>query len=348
MKRKLILGLTLITASMITLSSCSIINSLKKTDKKEDKECYANTSFGKYPQTKVTKESLIQELNIISGPKPTATYKYLWTDYNYYYNGVVTSYMYYQDIDYDNDGDYDYRGVYFTKYRPVLTTDTEIDESQLEKYSNQHLNGYDINTIYWFKYETIKWNIVDENDGKKMLVSSLVLDSQEYYPSVLDDEQFYHNGGIGYANNYALSNIRKFINNDFYNTAFTDSEKEKIETTLVDNSLESTDGLKDKCICEDTYDKIFLLSCKEFKTYFDYSIKKWENTRDDSPIEATDYAKCQGIDKYFPRWLRSPGVAGGIPSANVIKYASVYSALEKSDWSAASYIGVDPACWVKL
>ena len=347
MKRKLILGLTLITASMITLSSCSIINSLKKTDKKEDKECYENTSFGKYPQTKVTKESLIQELNIISGPKPTATYKYLWTDYNYYYNGVVTSYMYYQDIDYDNDGDYDYRGVYFTKYRPDFTTDTEIDESQLEKYSYQHLNGYEINTIYWFKYETIKWNIVDENDGKKMLVSSLVLDSQEYYPSVLDDEQFYHNGGIGYANNYALSNIRKFINNDFYNTAFTDSEKEKIETTLVDNSAESTFKTENEYICEDTYDKIFLLSYKEFKTYFSGlgdNYEKWKNTYHDSPIEATDYAKCQGTDDYCSRWLRSPGSGG-----NIIEYAyQQYHCGGGIYWTDIASFGVYPACWVKL
>ena len=60
--------------------------------------------------------------------------------------------MYYIDIDIDNDDSYDYRGVYFTRYRPLST------ESPSE--SIQPLNGYEIETTYWFKYEPIEWDVL--------------------------------------------------------------------------------------------------------------------------------------------------------------------------------------------
>ena len=76
---------------------------------REDNKIY----FGTYPQTLVDNDSLISELNTIAGTLPTSTNSYNWTDYNYYIEESVESYMFYQDIDYDNDGYYDYRGVYF-------------------------------------------------------------------------------------------------------------------------------------------------------------------------------------------------------------------------------------------
>ena len=39
-----------------------------------------------------------------------------------------------------------------------------------------------------------------------------------------------------FTNNYEQSSIRHWLNNDFYQTAFNDEEKVKIESTYLDNS----------------------------------------------------------------------------------------------------------------
>lgn len=82
--------------------------------------------------------------------------------------------MYYIDIDLDQDNEIDYRGVYFSDYRSTNTLDDSTN-------SYQHDNEYLTNSIYWFKYEKIKWNILTTTDLKAILICDLVIDSQNYY-----------------------------------------------------------------------------------------------------------------------------------------------------------------------
>ena len=347
MKRKLILGLTLITASMITLSSCSII---KKTDTDDSKN--KKITFGMYPQTKITNDSVIEELNSLAGNLPSSTDTYNWTAYNYYMDGAITNYMYYQDIDYDNDGDYDYRGVYFEKYRPSqFDLDYYIFYEYSSMYTNnscQYMNGYSKETIYWFSFDPIEWDVLKEENGKSLILANLIVDSQEYYPSNSEVE-FIHNGGTGYANNYELSAIRKFINNDFYNNAFNNLEKEKIETTLVDNSLSSSEAGLNKYACDDTQDKVFLLSYKEFNDYnkFEFEGILLKN--------GTDYAKCQGLwvgnwgGSYW--WLRSPYHYSDEDTSCYAYHVDIIQVDGRhidNSFGYRSGVGVCPACWVKL
>ncbi|MBR6913977.1 MAG: hypothetical protein IKN34_09295, partial [Treponema sp.] len=107
----------------------------------------------------------------------------------------------------------------------------------------------------------------------------------------------------------------------FLQTAFTKNAQERILTTLVDNSADSTasdrsssipkaDGSysenPENYICEDTQDKIFLLSVNEVSTLFIFEKK-----------EPTDYAKANGVfyewrsdvESGYKKgiwWLRSP------------------------------------------
>lgn len=239
--------------------------------------------------------------------------------------------MYYQDIDYDNNGTYDYRGVYFTQYRPYNST-----ISSKEGNSYQDNNGYSTNTIYWFSYDLIEWDILSESNGKALIIANLILDSQDYYPSS-STSSFSHNGGTGYANNYELSNIRKWLKDNFYNTAFNDLQKSLIETTLVDNSLASTGQSSNDYVCNNTNDKIFLLSYKEATS---------TTTR---LAIGTDYAKCQGLYVYKSSgdsaWLlRSPDYKNVnysylvIDNGDVKNLHSVYS----------TFRGIRPACYIIL
>lgn len=242
--------------------------------------------FGSYPQTKVTDKEIIAAL----GTFDSST----WISYGYYVEGEVSDCMYYIDKTYNGEK---YRGVYIVSTRP------DCADYATRMYEPQLFNAYFPTSLYWFKYEPIKWDIVKEENGKAILVADLILDSQP----------FDYEGYGEYSNNYAESTIRKWLNGTFYNTAFSEAEKEIILTTSVDNSVASMEHLDNPYFCVDTYDKIFLLSYVEAATYY---------TNDNERIKTgSNYARSQGllVDTAWWRynvdsewWLRSPGSQKGM------------------------------------
>ncbi len=313
--------------------------------------------FGSYPQTQEKDESIIEELNSLAGTLPTMISNGDWKDYFYYSagnNGIYEispgcfekskySYaqMWYKDIDYDNDSRNDYRGVYFLRYRADSTEGSSSGSVQLY---NQFKNGYFIDNVYWFKYEPIKWNILEEKNGKAMLISDLIIDSQHYYPAtVTSNAEPPIKPDVIYESNYEASDIRKWLNDNFYNTVFADLEKEIIETTLVNNSASTFQHYYEYLECDDTSDNIFLLSYQETVSYYQ------EN--EDRVTQGTDYALSQGLaqlENYQgiegANWyLRSPHAIDRY-AVSVVYYDG---RMEKVSSNFAD-IGIRPALWIKL
>ena len=312
---------------IILLFGCS--KEKNKSYEKVDNTIY----FGSYPQTLVGDTKIIDDLNSKYSKLPSKDNLNGWIDYNYYIVFNVESFMYYIDVDLDNDNNYDYRGVYFTKYRPNATGHPS-DES----HTSQLYNGYLINNVYWFKYEKIKWNILEENNGKVMIITDLLIDSHEYYYYISENETE-HNGGVGRSNNYELSDIRKWLNEDFYSTSFNKYEKKIIEEVLIDNSSSQTDSIDNNYASNNTLDNITLLSYQEVKKYYSNS--------DERKAIPTDYAKCQGIQQkseYSQWFLRSPsGESVGHSAFSVAEEGGIFSSHVND-----SYIGVRPVIWIKL
>ena len=285
--------------------------------------------FGTYPQTKVTATT---ENGLLSITFDSST----WTSYRYYISSSQSDFMYYKDVDLDNNGTYDYRGVYFTQYRPYSSS-ASTDRSLQDE------NGYSTNTIYWFSYDPIEWDILTESSGKALIIANLILDSQEYYPNE-SNSSFSHNGDTGFANNYKLSVIRKFLNDNFYNTAFNEFQKAFIETTTVDNSVASTGQSSNSYACNNTNDKMFLLSYKEAAIYYTSGTAR--------QAKGSDYAKCQGLDVYSSNnsangnsgwWMRSP-------HSSYAMYAYYFDFGGNFNNVIVNYTteGVRPACWINL
>ena len=294
--------------------------------------------FGSYPQTKIKDNTLFSTLTSMA-----STDLNNWIDYGYYINGKVEGYMYYKDIELDGSK---YRGVYFNQYRPYNTCYTDYSSSGVISYkdSRQYNNDYRTKILYWFKYEPIKWNILKIEDNKVLIISDLLLDSQDY--NYTDQERY---GAVDYqgnktnntihANNYMYSHIRSWLNLTFYETAFNELEKEIIETTTVDNSAKTTAKRRNIYARGSTNDKMFLLSYKEVKKYF--------SSGEERQAQGSEYAKCQGLeisynnDMYY--WLRSPDysedyIAGYVSSRTFNNYQRVYY----------TNIGVRPVCWINL
>jgi hypothetical protein len=235
-------------------------------------------------------------------------------------------------IDIENSGN-EYRGVYFTSYRPEYTATTSSTSK-----SYQDDNGYTTSSVYWFKYEPITWRVLDVQSSSAFLMADLVLDSQDYHYSL-------DNRTIGrstvYANNYKESHIRSWLNDTFYNTAFTAEEKARIQTTTVDNSAASTGNIPNDHACANTSDQVFLLSYVE-ATNTAYNLV----TNASRQLGPSDYAKSQGVytsGGYNYWWLRSPNNdyasrARGVRSDGYVSNYGVYR----------TYTGVVPALWISL
>ena len=237
--------------------------------------------LGSYPQSRVTDESLIaalnscnlswQSLGSLSGSGELGSMS-------------ENSTMKYADTEYNSQK---YRAVTFSQYRPELTYRTAV-----EKNSSQDENGYYTNTVYWFAFEPLKWRIIDSRQG--LAVSESLVDSRAYAEYVyridnlngdFGDDYFADADGETAANDYAAASVREWLNGEFFDTAFTSAEKEKILTAKLGSEI---------------FDKVFLPSYDEISALSD----------SDRAASGTDYAKAMGLysaDGNSFWWLRTPG-----------------------------------------
>ena len=174
---------------------------------------------------------------------------------------------------------------YYTGSDGALYAQVTIEFDVAEYESGNMLGNFSDGTTpvqdatYYFKLEPLRWRVLSEDpDGTLLIVCDTAVDMQIYQPyftySDLGDGGYYAtneadeiiydtDGNPVYASNYEYSAIRTWLNAEFYESAFTDQEKEYILTTTVDNSLESTMNLGGQYVCDDTQDKVFLLSLSD-------------------------------------------------------------------------------------
>ena len=227
--------------------------------------------FGTYPQTLVTDKTLTSALVLNAAQLKRVSYNYYSGNRNHG-SALIGDYMRYADIEF---GEEKYRAVIFDKYRPYRTY-----EQCIANMSFQDENNYFTNTVYWFKYEPLRWKVLDAETG--LVVSEKAIDAQAYC-NVTDGKSAYNTTGK-YANDYETSAIRAWLNDSFYNLAFSDNEKQKIYATALDNSAESGTAYNSQT----TYDKVSLLS------YIDALNKDYFPDETSRKISNTDYAEIQG------------------------------------------------------
>lgn len=318
MKNKSILMVTCLL--MIPLSGCDLSKrkNAKNYETYKDSDGYEIILFGSYPQSRETWNS---KLNNLAGTLPSPSNPHKWTPFNWSNSSSVnSSFAWYIDVDTDSDGKNDYRGVYFTSYYGendfTKYVNLGFDRYTSEKTSSQKENGFETFKTHWFKYEPIKWRVLSSNIIDNFVMSNEILDSTPfslvYSNDITEKIDYQGNHGLAYPNNYKYSNLRTFLNKDFYETAFDSDEKDKIKETKVDNSSNSAGFLPNEFACENTKDKIFALSFADTINP-DYGFFNSFLTVDKArELEVSDYAACIGVPRgdsyeYFSPWmLRSP------------------------------------------
>ena len=179
--------------------------------------------------------------------------------------------------------------------------------------------------------EDIEWLVLAKEKNRVLVISDKALDCQPYNSSYTEEVT------------WEKCSLRKWLNNDFINAAFTAEERAKIPTVMV-----STDKNPeyDTDPGNATKDRVFLLSIVEVEKYFP--------SNEARKCVPTEYAISNGAytsDSYTKGgkatcwwWLRSPGY-NRFDAASVNMYGNVDE--EGSHVNNDTY-AVRPAMWISI
>ena len=269
-------------------------------------------TLGSYPQSKVTDANTITALEAVD--KTWKSYGYYSrtdtpTEFGFEVDGSMTASDFMQYADFTYSG-VKYRAVKFSQYRPVNTGYLPSADA-----SYQDDNGYEVNTIYYFRYDSLTWKVLDRYAGLVMCTN--VIDAQAFQNFAYGSDGVCYNSMdcTEYANDWETSTLRKWLNNDFYNTAFTEEEKREIGIANLG----------------DTCDTIFVLSKADAENSA-YGF----TTNESRKLEATEYAKCQGLEdmsdshEASPWWLRTAETEDGLYTSQVDPFGEIGEGVSNS------------------
>ncbi len=214
----------------------------------------------------------------------------------------------------------DYRGYYLgsdgSYYAKVVANPWS------ESYSFSTGDKISSGSTYYFKVEPIRWRMLSTDGETALILCDSIIANKRY-----DDS----------SNDYANSEIRKWLNDTFYKTAFNELQREIILTTIVDNT---------------NVGKIFPLSYTEV-TNSAYGFSSDYSTYDTARrMKTSDYSRATGVsidtdNPYYRNsywWLRSSH-----------DHDSIYARCVYSDGYVGNYkdvrldiYGVVPALRIRL
>ena len=207
-----------------------------------------------------------------------------------------------------------------TKYRRLKGEDATYYSSNEE--GRYNWNG-SYKTYHYFKYEPIKWRVLNRNGNDAFLLADVALDDQKYNTNE-EDVTWETSSMRSWLNGYGVSvNQPKtdYSRRNFINSAFTSTQRSAIKTTNVVNNNNIYNGTTDG---KNTSDKVFLLSESEVyhtDTAAGYGFVKDNETDDEAKkSRCSTYAyamgtwRCYNTDAEYTKyneniwwWLRSPG-----------------------------------------
>ena len=178
--------------------------------------------------------------------------------------------------------------------------------------------------------EEIVWRILDIQDGKALLFTSTAIEYLQFEDSAE-------------TSTWEDCSLRKWLNEDFYNKAFSDVEKESVIETNISNPANPKYGTSSGT---ETNDRLFLLSSEEFSNYEFLLRRCFENER--TPLIAFKQGSEATLYYY---WLRTAGAvpkSASIVSSNLLGWKIWMQGVNNSGEDINAYACVSPLVWVDI
>ena len=171
--------------------------------------------------------------------------------------------------------------------------------------------------------EDIEWLVIDEKDDRKLLLSKYVLDAVPYDTDITISEDSNRNNPRKWNKSY----LRSWLNKDFFESAFNDSEKSSMMLNLVESG--KVYGVNNSYTSDDmgtaTNDMVYILSKDEIREYLGFEINGHSDTYLASPTKFAvkqlnsenkseqiaiwhkEKEYSDAFREYSEYWIRSPG-----------------------------------------
>ena len=193
--------------------------------------------------------------------------------------------------------------------------------------------------------EEIEWIVLDVQGGKALLFSKYGLDAKPFHEGEFTSKSV----------TWETCTLRKWLNSDFINIAFSEEEKAAIVPTKVDNSAKQGYTEWGGKGGKNTKDRVFILSYAEANKYFEITAQRTKNSKGQKA--PTEYAIACGTNaKYTAEteegknaarwWTRSPGDLANI-AKNRIAYISDEGYIAAAQADFVDFMDC-PAIWVNL
>ena len=188
----------------------------------------------------------------------------------------------------------------------------------------------------------ISWHVIEKNFGRRLIISDNVIDAKPYNDSAS-------------AVNWQTCTLRKWLNEDFVEKAFSPKEQLRIEAVKV-KGINNSNPDETKA----TIDKVFLLSKSEYDHYLYYSTRKSsiftgysEQKAEKIPLTNNGSGKTSAKPLV---WFRSPGpdnVAWVTDSEGKNIQKKTYSSSgirieDNASYPVVTIAGVRPVMWISL
>ena len=186
--------------------------------------------------------------------------------------------------------------------------------------------------------EPIEWRVLEIKDDKALVITEYLLEPHVYNIEMEDVT-------------WEDSSLRKWLNGDFYDTAFSAKEKSHIQTVTIqnpDNPLYGTPG------GNDTEDNVFCLSLEEVQIYFadandrmaaltDHAVSRGASVNEDNKLE-------NGMKTGW-WWLRTPASSAN-RAAEVDCFGNIDTVINDDRVDGclvfSEGISIRPAVWITL
>ena len=208
-------------------------------------------------------------------------------------------------------------------FRPAMWI--SVSEEPQETVVSEEISVGDIITLGTWQQKTnpnsgkhpIEWQVLDIQDGKALVLSKYIIEAK------------YIKESSGWL--WETSDFRNWLNNDFFNEAFSSEEQDSIFKSTIKNPANPKSG---KGGGKDTTDKVFLLSYEEIDKYFPtYEERKAESVR-----------KVADINLDIEWCMRTKAIGGGPVHISTTTGLTQYD--DGGSWDRKT--GLRPAMWIEI
>ena len=185
-----------------------------------------------------------------------------------------------------------------TKYRRLKGEDATYATSDDEEQYNWN---YNYKTYHYFKYESIKWRVLNRNGSDALLLADIALDDQKYntdYAKVTWETSSMRSWLNGYGTSVNQPGT-DYSRKNFINSAFTSTQRSAIKTTSVVNNNNINYGTAGG---KNTSDKVFLLS--ESEVYNTATAAGYGFVKDYDTYDEARRSRCSTYAYAMGTWRR--------------------------------------------